>query len=132
MTTTIEGVKQNPEATREDLRRMSLTINELIKNTNNGAFQRITLSSTGSVTLDDRASIWLFDATDGALTATLPDVTTVKDRVYAWKKTDSITNAVLITPSSTAALIDGSTNKVISAQNVAFEGVSNGLNWFLI
>lgn len=43
---TIQGIKQNPEATKEDLRRMSLVMNEAIKQLNDGTYLKEIVEDT--------------------------------------------------------------------------------------
>jgi len=131
MTTNIQGVKQNPEATRDDLRRMSLTINELIKTGNRGFFERKSQTSTGTPVSDDgTASIYYIDTTDANAIFNLADLPGVQDRYLTVAKISTDANTVTITPSSTAQLIDGSSDKVISDFNASHDlHARNTTNW---
>ena len=134
MTTNIQGVKQNPEASRDDLRRISLTINEMIKVGNRGFIERISSSSTGSVVNDDgTASIYYIDTTDGNTVFNMADLAGVQDRFLTVAKISTDANTVTCTPSSTSQFIDGAANKVISAFNASHEfHARNTTNWKIL
>lgn len=131
---TIQGVKQNPEATKEDLRRMALILNDLVGRGNSGVFERQSSSSTGTTVNDDGLfSIYYVDATDGNVTFNLKSLIDTQDRIVTVKKLDGSTNTVAVTPSSTTQLIDGSTDKIISSQFVSHEFHARDLiNWNII
>lgn len=134
MTTNIQGVKQNPEASRDDLRRISLTINEMIKVGNRGFIERISSSSTGSVVNDDgTASIYYIDTTDGNTVFNMADLAGVQDRFLTVAKISTDANTVICTPSSTSQFVDGSSNLVISSFNVSHDLHARNLtNWKII
>jgi len=132
MTIELEGVKQNPEASKEDLRRMSLTINELVKNLNKG-FTEISIGDTVTIskTLDDTATVIPVDATAGNVTLTLLPSADVKNRVYYIKKIDSSANTVIIDGNG-GETIDGATTKVISSKFVSHLIISTGTEWWIL
>lgn len=134
MTTNLEPVKQNPEASRDDLRRMSLTINEMIKVGNRGFLERISQTSTGTPVSDDgTASIYYINTTDGNAVFNMADLSGVQDRYITVAKISTDTNTVTVTPSSTAQLIDGSSNKVISSFNVSHDFHARDVtNWKIL
>jgi hypothetical protein len=73
------------------------------------------------------ADALLVDASSGAITITLPEVT-LAARILV-KKTDSSVNAVTVaTPGSET--IDGSASLSISSQNEAYSLISDGENWY--
>lgn len=73
------------------------------------------------------ADALLVDASSGAITITLPEVT-LAARILV-KKTDASINAVTVaTPGSET--IDGSASLTISSQNEAYSLISDGLNWY--
>jgi len=114
---TLEGVKQNPEPTKEDLRRMSLTINDLVGRTNSGSITRGSLSSTGTPVSDDGlVSIYYVDATDSNVTFNLAALIDVQDRELRIYRLDSSTNVITLTPASTSELINGSSVATMSSQ----------------
>ena len=134
MTTNLVPVKQNPEASRDDLRRMSLTINEMIKVGNRGFFERKSQTSTGTPVSDDgTASIFYIDTTDANAVFNMADLSGVQDRYLTVAKTSTDSNTVTITPASTAQFIDGSSNKVISSFNVSHDfHARNITNWKIL
>lgn len=131
---TLQGVKQNPDLLRDDLRRMSLTINDIVKRLNSGATERVSITSTGTTVNDDGlASIYYINATGGAVTFNLKPLSSVLDRLLTVKKIDSSTNTVTLTSASTSELIDGTTTKVISSQFVSHEvHAADIVNWFIL
>jgi hypothetical protein len=73
------------------------------------------------------ADTLLVDASSGAITITLPEVT-LAARIIV-KKTDSSINAVTVaTPGSET--IDGSASLTLSSQNEAYSLISDGENWY--
>lgn len=131
---TIQGIKQNPEATKEDLRRMTLILNDLVSRANSGSITRVSLTSTGSAVSDDGlASIYYVDTTDASVTFNLKALADVQDRFLSVNKIDGSTNTVTVTPASTAELINGSPTKVISSQFVSHDFHARNLtNWNII
>jgi len=134
MTTNIVGVKQNPEPTKEDLRRMSLTLNELIKIGNRGFFERISQTSTDTPVSDDgTASIYYINTTDGNAIFNMADLSGVQDRYVTVAKISTDANTVTVTPASTAQFIDSTANKVISSFNVSHDfHARNVTNWKIL
>ena len=134
MTTNIVPVKQNPEASRDDLRRMSQTINEMIKVGNRGFFERISSSSTGTTVTDTGiASIYYLNTTDGNAVFNMADLAGVQDRYITVAKTSTDTNTITVTPASTAQFIDGAANKAFSAVNGSFDfHARNVTNWKIL
>lgn len=134
MTTNIQGVKQNPEATRDDLRRMSLTINELIKVGNRGFFERKSQTSTGTPIADDgTASIFYINTTDGNAIFNMADLSGVQDRYITVAKISTDSNTITCTPASTNQFIDSTSNKVISSFNVSHDfHARDTTNWKIL
>lgn len=131
----LAGVKQNPYATREDLRRMSLTLNELVKRAN-GAVNTVQILSvspniTGDITLTDEYSVIPVDASGGNITVTLPAAGSGIGTVYYIKKIDSSSNTVTI-DANASETIDGVTTKVISSQYVSTTIVQTATQWWII
>jgi len=134
MTTNLEGVKQNPEPTKEDLRRMALTLNELIKTGNRGFFERKSQTSTGTPVTDNGiVSVYYLDATDADVVFNLQALAGVQDRFISVFKTDGSTNTVTVTPSSTSELVNEAATKVISSQFDTFDFHAQDLtNWRIL
>jgi hypothetical protein len=72
----------------------------------------------------------LANAASGSFTVTLPDATKTSN-FYTVKKTDSSTNTVTISTTSSQT-IDGGSSAVLKVQYVAITLVSNGSNWFVV
>jgi len=96
-----------------------------------GAFSTKVTTITANTTLDNTYHIVLANATNGAITITLPSASTCSGRQYVIKKIDSSTNAVTIAPQS-GQTIDGQTGINITTQNDLRRIVSNGTNWYII
>lgn len=74
------------------------------------------------------ADALLIDASSGAITITLPEVT-LTARIIV-KKTDSSVNAITIaTPGSET--IDGSATLTLANKNEAYSLISDGINWYV-
>ncbi len=82
---------------------------------------------TASTTLDATHNIILCNNTSGAITVTLPDVTTCTGRVYTIKREATSTANVTV-----AGTIDGVTNIVITNAKEAVILVSNGTQWITV
>jgi hypothetical protein len=134
MTTNLVPVKQNPEASRDDLRRMSQTINEMIKVGNRGFLERKSQTSTGTPVADDgTASIYYIDTTDANVVFNMAGLSGVQDRYITVAKISTDVNTVTCTPASTAQFIDGSSNKVISSFNVSHDfHARDTTNWKIL
>jgi|WetSurMetagenome_2_1015567.scaffolds.fasta_scaffold81852_2 hypothetical protein len=94
------------------------------------------LDITSSVTVTDDVvadseTMILADASLKAITITLPQASTVMNKLFKIKKIDSSTNTVTIDGYNTET-IDGETAILIAYQNSAVQIVSNGSNWFII
>jgi len=112
----LQGVKQNPEASREDLRRMSLILNELVARENSGSITRLSQVSTGtSVTDDGLFSIYYINSTSN-VTFNLKSLVDVQGRELRIYKLDGSTSVITLTPASTSQLINGSSLATITAQ----------------
>ena len=66
MTTKLRTTKINPKPLEDDLRRMALTTNELIKFANRGFSEYKSVSITGATTANDVATVILADAPTGS------------------------------------------------------------------
>lgn len=76
---------------------------------------------------------WLLvDATNGAVTVTLPDVNRLSGKPCTVKKTDASANTVTIVPQLTGQTIDGAPSQTLNAQWDYFNMVSDGKNWFIV
>ena len=88
-----------------------------------------TLTSNYTLTTTDYTV--LFDATAGSITALLPSASVNNKRIYFIKKIDSSSNAVIIDANG-SELIDGSTYKSITIQNVSYSIHCNGIGWYIL
>lgn len=73
----------------------------------------------------------LADATDAAVTLTLPDATVAVGLTFTVKKTDATGNAVTV-DTADSALIDGAATYAFTVQYEAVTVVSDGTNWHVI
>lgn len=93
-----------------------------------------TLYPTRSVSMSVSAvlsdSIILADASAGALTVTLPNPATTKDKRFVIKKTDSGGNAVTVSPAS--GLIDGAATYDVTLALGSVDVVSDGANYWIV
>lgn len=131
MTTEVQGVKQNPDLVIEDLRRLSLTTNELVKDANKRTTEFTLKTATTSLTLDDNYTVILVNATSGAVTVTLPAAASYKGRHYYIKKIDSSINTVTIDGNGSET-IDDQLTAVISVQYTCLTIFSDGAEWWII
>lgn len=76
-------------------------------------------------------TVYLVDATPGAVTVTLPAAASITNRVYYFKKIDAGVNTVTVDPNASET-IDGDTIKVLSSQYSSLTIVSDGGNWFIL
>lgn len=74
-----------------------------------------TIPTAGTITTGSARTLQRCNATSGAITANLPAASTASGMIIAFKKTDSSTNAVIVTGHSTDT-IDGSNTYNLSAQ----------------
>jgi hypothetical protein len=97
----------------------------------NGAFSTKVTTVTANTTLNNTYHIVLANATNNAITITLPNATSCAGRQYIIKKIDSSTNAVTITP-QLGQTIDDQASISITTQYDLIRIVSNGTNWYII
>jgi hypothetical protein len=71
------------------------------------------------------------DATDGALTVTLPAAGSLPGKVFVVKKVDSSANAVTIDADGSEE-IDGATTESLASQYDAITVQSNGTSWDIL
>jgi hypothetical protein len=83
---------------------------------------------TGSTTLLVTGSIYLVDATAGAIVITVP--VSLANKSFYVKKIDATANTVTITPSS--GLIDGAATRVLASQYSTAHFASDGTNLWII
>lgn len=93
-----------------------------------GGFGILTDSKSSSFTADGSATLYLCDASGGAITATLPAAATTTNRVYIFKKTDTTTNDVTI-DGNASETIDGATNYALTVEDESITIISDGTNW---
>lgn len=86
---------------------------------------------TAAATLDATYQTVGVNATDGAVTITLPAAAGCTGRRYDIKKVDSSANAVTIDGNG-AETIDGAATKVLSTQYSSVTIISNGTNWWIV
>lgn len=127
----VQGTKQNPGLIVEDLRKISLAVNELVKATNKYYSEARVKSVSASYTVDDTFSTLLVSAT-AARTLTLPNATTVTDRVYTFIKTDSSTRAMKLMAFSAGQTINGSTSISVTTQYGVRQITTDGIKWYRI
>ena len=128
----LQGVKTNPEATKEDLRRMALQINELTQSVNaTKGTLRVTSSPvlTGNQNITDEYSIWLCDASTGNMTLTIPAIDDFYNRPIWVNKIDNTSNSVIWN-----APVNGSTSATISVQytSLTFVASAGSTEWRII
>ena len=127
MVTTIQGIKQNPDLLKDDLRRMTLRINDLIGVNNRGFFELTSTTITGSITLNDTSTIWYVNASTGNSTITLPTPSDMVGRTYWVKRIDSSANTLEL-----VGLLDGSTSSFITSQWDSLTINAASTQWFII
>jgi hypothetical protein len=128
----LQGVKLNPEASKEDLRRMSLQINQLVESSNgNGGNFNLGVSPvlTGDQNISDLYSVYICDASTGVMTLTPPIIDDVPGRTIWVKKIDSSGNSVVWN-----APVDGSTSATITVQytSLTFNASAGSTRWWVI
>ena len=87
--------------------------------------------SSNAIVSDDSVSAILANATAGAITITLPNVLTWKNKWLTVKKTDASANVVSVT-AGIGVLIDGSGTRNIAYQYDAITVVSDGTGWAIL
>lgn len=88
------------------------------------------VSKTATYTAADETVI-LCDATAASFTINLAAASTMTDRIYHIKKTDSSANTITVDPNGTET-IDGSSTKILTTQYDCITIVCDGSNWFII
>lgn len=131
MTTSVQGTKQNPNLTPDDLRQMSLAINQLVKFANQAYSEAKVKTVSGNYIVDDTFTTLLVSSTANR-TLTLPNAATVTDRIYTFIKTDSSTRAMKITGFSTAQTINGSTSISVTTQYGVRQITTDGIKWYRV
>jgi hypothetical protein len=123
----IVGVKQNPDLIKDDLRRISSKINDLVQILNRPYTEIKSQEKSGSFTLDDFSTVYYVDASTGSATVTLtaPDVN--QDRVYTIKKIDNTSNVVDI-----QGRLDGSTSTLINTQYTSLTIAAGSTQWYIL
>lgn len=96
-----------------------------------GSFGLGVASISTSTTADATATVYLVDATGGAVTLTLPTAASALRRTYHIKKTDSSLNTVTIDGAG-AETIDGDATQTLIAQYESIMIVSDGTSWFVL
>lgn len=89
-----------------------------------------TSSVSGDTTITNQ-NIILADASDGAVTLTLPDASSLEGRKIIVKKIDVSANAVSLATTS-SQMIDGDLSKEITDQYASISVVASGGNWFIV
>lgn len=74
----------------------------------------------------------LVDASDSAITITLPSASTNQSKVYYIKKTDSSINSVIIEGNDTLETIDGEEEISLTLQYQYVTVICDGSNWYII
>ena len=92
---------------------------------------RTTRDVSSSVTLLASDSVILADASGGAITLTLPNVSSATDLQLDIKKVDSSANAVTIDGFSTQT-IDGATTQALNTQYDSLTVICDGTEWWII
>lgn len=88
-------------------------------------------TTAATVTVDGSASLYLVDATAGAVTVNLPAVVSSKGRIITVKKIDASANAVTLDGAGSET-IDGATTLATTTQWVAFQIWCDGTAWYAI
>jgi len=91
----------------------------------------VVTKTNGTHSADGTATVYLCNATGGAITINLPAAAGVTSRIYHIKKIDSSANTVTIDGSG-AETIDGATTVVLTAQYESRLIVSDGSNWHIL
>lgn len=87
-----------------------------------------TITSTGNVTIRD--AVLLADASGGAITAQLPDITNTKGQRHVIKRTSASNNVIVAANGSDT--IDGAASKTLGSQYAFVEIVSDDVAWHVI
>lgn len=88
------------------------------------------MTTSGNVTVAD--NFVLCDASGGAVTATLPDATTVEGFEVTVKKIDGSPNTcTVVDGNGSPANIDGAASLVISTRYDSYTMQSNGTQWWV-
>lgn len=129
MSTILQGVKQNPDLLKDDLRRISFSLNELTKYINRQYLEVKAIKTiNNSYSLGDDASIILADASTGNLTITLQTASNLREnRLYNIKKIDNTSNTVTL-----SGQVDGSTAYVISTQYSNVTIANSSTQWWVL
>lgn len=127
----MQGVKNNPEATREDLRRMSLAINNLTKGVNGAGTLNLGVSPvlTGNQAISGDFSVYICDASTGVMILTPPAIDDFPGRTFWVKKIDASGNSVVWD-----SPVDGSTSATITVQytSLTFNASAGSTRWWVI
>lgn len=91
---------------------------------------RVVVVDSTTSTIGSSEDVSLVDATSGAITMTLPSVTT-SGKIVRVKKTDSSGNVVTVQRGGTST-IDGATTKILYSQYESITIISDGTNWHII
>lgn len=127
----VQGTKQNPDLTTDDIRRIALTTNELVKATNRYYSEARVKSIAANYTVDDTFTTLLVSST-AQRNLTLPEASSVRDRIYTFIKTDSSTRAMRIIGYSTSQTINGSTAISVTTQYGVRQITTDGSKWYRI
>jgi hypothetical protein len=128
----IPFVRRRAIARDEDLREViNREIVPGLVGTRNRAAQRLgyAVTVTADYEVESGVGLVLADATDGAITVTLPDATAGEFEVVV-KKTDSSLNLVTLSTGTTTT-IDGASTQSIAAQWDSVTVQSDLANWYI-
>jgi hypothetical protein len=92
----------------------------------------VSVSSDQTLTSSGTANVYLVDTSSADINVTLPTASTVTNKIYKIKKTDSSTNNIVIKPNETDTIENLSENLIIQFQNSAVQLISYGNGWFII
>lgn len=128
------GADAEPGSEKLQVTGSTRTTGEFIEGTGTttaGVFGLTQAAKTASFTADNSTSVYLCDATSGAITVTLPAASGATNRIYHIKKTDSSANAVVVDGSGSET-VDGGTTATISAQFESIQIICDGSNWHIL
>jgi hypothetical protein len=90
------------------------------------------ISSDQTLTSSSTANVYLVNAASSNINITLPSASTVTNKIYKIKKTDSSTNTIIIKPNGTDSIENLSEDLIVQFQNSAVQLISYGNGWFII
>lgn len=128
------GIGNNSPGEKLDTTGNTQTSGQFIEGTGtttDGVFGLTQITKTSNFILTNSESVYLCDASSGAIVATLPPVSGTNNRIYHVKKTDSSSNTCTIDGDGSET-VDGATTAVMIVQYEAITIISNNSAWFIL